>query len=120
MQMLVVDDDLDVQDMMAACLRTNGHTVLVADDAADALAEVERHGMPDAVVLNVAMPGTDGITLLHQLRQRVPNLPALFITGFWNSADHIRVSSGSVGCLSKPFTCADMFQAVRELSATAS
>ncbi|WP_165449381.1 response regulator [Krasilnikovia cinnamomea] len=117
MQMLVVDDDLHVQDLMAACLRTHGHTVLVADGAAAALAAVDRHGMPEAVVLDVTRPDADGVTLLHRLRQRVPGLPALLLTWSWKPADLAPVPPGNVGFLAKPFTYADLFRAVGELSA---
>ncbi|GAB1644693.1 response regulator [Krasilnikovia sp. MM14-A1259] len=119
MQILVVDDDLDTCDLIAACLRTHGHAVLVADGAAAALAAVDRHGMPEAAVLRVTLPGTDGITLLHRLRQRVPALPALFLTAFWDSVNLARIPDGGVGCLPKPFTGADLFRAVGQLSAAA-
>ncbi|GAB1688973.1 response regulator [Krasilnikovia sp. M28-CT-15] len=114
MQMLVVDDDVELRDVIAACLRSHGHSVLLADSADDAIAAVDRHGMPEAVVLET---GSDGDTLLHRLRQRVPNLPALVLTGLRNPADLARITSGRVGCLAKPFTGAELFRAVGKLSA---
>jgi len=69
LSVLVVDDDVHALELMAATLRTLGITGLVANDGAQALELLERH-QPDAVILDLVMPGMNGFDLLHRLRQR--------------------------------------------------
>jgi signal transduction histidine kinase/DNA-binding response OmpR family regulator len=66
---LVVDDDAGTLELMAATLHTLGIEAQVASSAAQALEMVEQHP-PDAVILDLVMPGMNGFDLLHELRAR--------------------------------------------------
>ena len=66
---LVVDDDAAALELMAATLSTLGIVGLVASSGAQALELLERHE-PDAVILDLMMPGMNGFDLLHNLRRR--------------------------------------------------
>jgi DNA-binding response OmpR family regulator len=111
----VVDDDADVGDLVALWLRGDGHTVFLADSAGAALTLADRHGVPDAVVLDVAMPGVDGVDLLGQLRSRFGRLPAVFLTVLWTAQDLARMRETGAEYLSKPCTADELRAVVRRL-----
>ncbi len=66
---LVVEDDREVRDMLREYLCTHGCEVLQAEDGAAMRSEIERH-LPDVVLLDVRLPGEDGLTLARYLRER--------------------------------------------------
>ncbi|PPK65463.1 response regulator [Actinokineospora auranticolor] len=115
-RVLVVDDDEDVRDLVARWLRADGHDVLAVDGGALALAAIERHGLPQVAVLDVDMPGMDGVDLLRQLRRADRYLPALFITVLWSGLDLARMRDAGAAYLPKPFTGMGLCAAVRRLA----
>ncbi|RZU53587.1 response regulator receiver domain-containing protein [Krasilnikovia cinnamomea] len=119
MHLLVVDDEVDIRDLIARWLRADGHHVIVADSAASALAAVDEYGMPQAAVLDVNMPDVDGIELLQLLRDRDPELPALFATAVWDSGVLERSGVAAGRHLPKPFTRAQLCAAVHDLTTSA-
>ena len=114
-RLLVVDDEPDMCDLLTRRLVREGHEILAADGAVTAWELVERHGMPDAVILDVDMPGTDGFALLEQLRGRDCALPALFITVLWHGDVHSRIQQLGAVFVAKPFTAAQLHTGVRRL-----
>jgi len=82
-RVLIVDDDPDVRLLLDVRLRQQGHLVLTAGCAAEALDLLAAKGPPDVVVLDVLLPGTSGLDLLVQLRSRpgLAALPAVFLSG---------------------------------------
>ncbi|MGI5245766.1 response regulator [Dactylosporangium sp. CA-139066] len=109
-RLLVVDDEPDVRDLIVKRLQADGHDVLAAEDGAAALAAVARHGLPEAAILDVDLPGMDGIELLQRLRRQRPDLPAMFLTVLWDGAVSVRVQATGALYVRKPFT-ADMLRA---------
>jgi CheY-like chemotaxis protein len=118
-RLLVVDDEVDILELVVRRLQPLGHEVRSADSAAAALASVERHGMPDAVVLDVSLAGADGFDLLEQLRERRPGLPALFLTVLWRGDVYDRIQAVGAGYAAKPFTVGQLQTAVATMLATA-
>ncbi|AGL16517.1 response regulator transcription factor [Actinoplanes sp. N902-109] len=112
---LVVDDEPDIRDLLVKRLGQDGHLVLPADGGAEALALVESRGVPDAVVLDLDMPGMDGFELLERLRGRHPQLPVLIVSVLWADDVHERVRHLSADFLAKPFTAAALTAGVRQL-----
>lgn len=106
---LLVDDDAAVRGVTAAQLSDLGYEVLEAGDAGEAIRSLESRGDVDAVLSDVAMPGTDGVTLAAELRRRRPGLPVLFMTGH---ADRDRLRGEAV--LDKPFTLHALAAALAE------
>jgi CheY-like chemotaxis protein len=102
-RVLVVDDDAQQAAALAALLRLEGVAASSEHIAAAALARslIEP---PDAIVLNVKMPGISGTELLAALRARYPDLPVLFLTGYEPHDPRLAaaLASGSVGYLAKP------------------
>ncbi|RLK53875.1 response regulator transcription factor [Actinokineospora cianjurensis] len=101
-RVLVVEDDTDVRDLVAQWLREDHHEVLAVESAVLALAAVERNGLPHAVVLDVAMPGMDGVDLLHRLREYDEHLPAIFLSVLWSAADVQRMRDARAVYVGKP------------------
>lgn len=114
-RLLVVDDEEDILDLVVRRMVQAGHQVLAADNAVLALALAEQHGAPDAVILDVDMPGMDGFMLLDRLRQRLPGLPALFLTVLWSGDVHTRMKNVDAGYLPKPFTATQLRAGVQQL-----
>jgi two-component system, NtrC family, nitrogen regulation response regulator GlnG len=102
-QILVVDDEQAVCWALERALRGEGHRVDVAPsaEAAFRLAAARR---PDAIILDVRLPGMDGLSALERLRQLSGDAPVIVITAFGNLATAVRaVEGGAFDYLAKPF-----------------
>src|SRR3954452_10201584 len=105
---LVVDDDPAVLRMLVRTLRAEGHEVEAAHDGGAALAAVERHA-PDAVVLDVAMPGLDGLAVCRRLRAGGLTAPVLLLTARDAVADRVAgLEAGADDYLVKPFAVEEL------------
>lgn len=120
-RVLVVEDDADIRELVALRLRGGGHqTVTVPDADADAaLALVAAKGAPEVAVLDVGLPGMDGMTLLAEMRTRadLPELPAIFLTARVNDNDVARGRAMGATYLTKPFIASALLSAVERLTA---
>ena len=78
---LIVEDQPDVRDLVSAFLRSKGYHVTAAPDGHEAVRELSDQA-PDAVILDVSMPGMDGIELLERIRSvtRWASLPVILLT----------------------------------------
>jgi CheY-like chemotaxis protein len=119
LRVLVVDDELDARDIMAATLEAAGARVKLAASAADAFAILEREPL-DVLVSDIAMPGEDGFALIRRVRSSgVPNLasiPAAAVTAFTSAEDRARVlAAGFHVYLAKPFEPAQLVRTVDRL-----
>ena len=79
---LLVDDDTRTAHRLARMLEEDGYLVEVFRDGADAVLRLERTPLPDVVVTDLMMPGTDGLTLMREARRRRPEMPVIFVTGY--------------------------------------
>jgi len=110
---LIVDDEPSICWAFSQFLTDEGHTVGVAATAEEGLrlAETDR---PDAVVLDVRLPGMDGLTALDLFRARVGPAPIVVVTAFGNLDTAVRaIEGGAFDYLVKPF---DLDQAAAVLS----
>jgi signal transduction histidine kinase len=103
---LLVDDNDEVSSTTARLLRGAGLSVTQSPSADAALLHLQRAGVPDVVLSDIAMPGTDGITFALLLRDRYPALPVLLTTGYADKLDEA-IASG-LRVLPKPVSPADM------------
>src|SRR6266403_1790390 len=107
-RILVVDDDPTVLRMLVRTLAAEGHEVEAAADGGAALAAVERHA-PDAVVLDVAMPGMDGLAVCRRLRAGGFTAPVLLLTARDAVADRVAgLEAGADDYLLKPFAVEEL------------
>jgi CheY-like chemotaxis protein len=89
-RVVVVDDVVDAAEALAATLELSGYRVWIATGGKEALALIEKH-RPHCVLLDVAMPGMDGLELSQQLRQRYgDDIVLIAVTG--REKDDERVS----------------------------
>src|SRR5688572_7895848 len=81
---LLVDDDHDLTDVLAAGLEASGFHVLTADTADTALATLQGEGKIDLLLTDLALPGKDGIEFLNEVRHnfKLSNLPVVVLSGF--------------------------------------
>lgn len=76
---LVVDDEPSLSELMSMGLRMAGWSVAVAADGPEAV-KLAKEFRPDVLVLDVMLPGVDGVELLGRIRAFAPEVPALFLT----------------------------------------
>lgn len=109
---LVVDDEPSICWGFRELLAEDGHDVTIASSAEEAL-EVAAHAAPDAVILDVRLPGRDGLSAISELRQRIGDVPIIIVTAFGNLDTAVRaVEQGAYDYLAKPF---DLEQAAEVL-----
>ncbi len=111
---LVVDDEAAVRDMMSQWLTTAGYQCASASAAVEALDVVDRQPSIDVALLDLAMPGEDGVWLARRLRERQNDLALIMCTG-WQSFD-AAVEGMRIGILDyllKPFTRTELMEAVQ-------
>ena len=114
MHILVVDDDPEIVSLVKRGLAYDGYTVDTASDGAEALARaLERE--PDLVVLDIMMPGIDGIEVSKRLRQ-ASDVPILMLTAKGTVADRVvGLDNGADDYLVKPFSLDELLARVRAL-----
>ena len=113
-RILVVDDDPMVATTVQRVLRPEGYEVEVALGGAQAL-EQARAQRPDLVVLDLMMPGIDGLEVCRQLRTEC-SLPILMLTARSGTVDRVRgLDTGADDYLVKPFAYAELLARVRAL-----
>ena len=102
-KILVVDDEQPILDLVSAYLRREGYEVLLAKDGPSGL-KAARVLQPDLLVLDVMLPGMDGLELLAQLR-RESNVYVILLTAKSDETDKvIGLSVGADDYLTKPFS----------------
>ena len=115
MKILVVDDDRAVRDSLDRALRLQGYEVVTAEHGLDALAKLPVED-PDALVLDVNMPGVDGFGVARRMRQDGDDRPILMLTA--RDAVDDRVEGLDVGAddyLVKPFALEELLARLRAI-----
>lgn len=113
---LVIDDEEAYVHAMGDVLAKYGYEVHTADSAERALARLAQV-VPDLILLDIRMPGTDGLMLLRMLRTNVGNaeFPILVVSGSVTPEESRRaLASGANGVLRKPFTSEQLRSALAE------
>jgi two-component system nitrogen regulation response regulator GlnG len=109
---LIVDDEEAVCWALQRALQHEGHTVAVAASAEQAFAQLARQ-KPDAILLDVRLPGMDGLTALPRFRQLAPEAPVIVITAFGSLPTAVgAVEGGAFDYLAKPFDLSAALDAV--------
>ena len=110
---LVIDDEEIMREILDALLTREGHTVRLAADAAEGL-ELARTMSFDAAIVDIMMPGMDGMTALDELKKIDDDLPVIMITAFASVESAINaMKRGAFHYITKPFKNDEVLAVVR-------
>ena len=114
-KILVIDDDARDRGLLVTVLEERGYEVILADNGGTGLMLCHRR-TPDAVVLDLNMPGIDGGTILRQLRILHPTLPVVVFSGL--SAEEVEqemLNQGATAFIQKAFSLDQLGLALQEV-----
>ncbi|HZJ29765.1 MAG TPA: response regulator transcription factor [Solirubrobacterales bacterium] len=113
-RVLIVEDDAEIADVLRRSLRNEGHEVSAAPDGEQALANAEQF-RPDLVILDLGLPGMDGIEVCRRLRDG-GDVPILILTARTETEDRvIGLDTGADDYLVKPFERQELLARIRAL-----
>src|SRR6266487_4816554 len=112
-RLLVVEDEPNILELLAASLRYAGFDVVTAAAGAEAVQAAQRH-RPDLIVLYVMLPDMDGFDVLHRLRGGGTRTPVVFLTARDSTDDKIRgLTLGGDDYVTKPFSLEELTARIR-------
>ena len=116
MRILVIDDEPIVAGLIAEGLRNEGYEEVVIANSGDEGLRVTEQDPPDAVFLDITMPGMDGIEVLRRIRERSPDLPVIILSG-WGSEAQLAAARelGVTDVLQKPAPLKNLSQTLARL-----
>jgi len=117
-KILVVDDERAVRESLRRALELEGYEIELAEDGRQALERLgsENGEEPDAVILDVLMPGMDGLEVCRTLRSQGSRLPILMLTARTQVEDRVEgLDAGADDYLTKPFALEELLARVRAL-----
>src|SRR3989440_11463329 len=115
MLVLVADDDRAVREALERALQLHGYEVALASDGDTALSAVDTR-TPDALVLDVMMPGLDGLDVTRRLRREGNRVPILLLTARDAVGDRVEgLDAGADDYLPKPFALEELLARLRAL-----
>jgi two-component system response regulator MprA len=117
-KILVVDDERAVRESLRRALELEGYEIELAADGQEALQLLETNGdaQPDAVILDVLMPGVDGLEVCRRLRRRGNRVPVLMLTARDEIENRVAgLDAGADDYVTKPFALEELVARVRAL-----
>ena len=117
MHIVIIEDEAAVAETLAEAVRGQGHTASVGRTGKEGLALLAEH-TPDAVFLDLVMPGLSGVELLREIRRDKPELPIVVVTG-WAGPEQLDEARrlGVTDIVEKPWALKYMGEALRNLGA---
>ncbi|WP_294330840.1 response regulator [uncultured Sphingomonas sp.] len=114
---LVVEDEDMVRAIAERALSRQGYSVVTAENGEVALETIETMDKPDLLVSDVVMPVMDGPSMARKVRERWPDLPILFMSGYAEEQLRRSIDLDNVAFLPKPFSVQQLAEAVQEILA---
>jgi two-component system response regulator MprA len=116
-KILVVDDERAVRESLRRALELEGYVIDLAEDGRAALAHFEEEeGQPDAVILDVLMPGLDGLEVCRRLRRSGVRVPVLMLTARDEVENRVGgLDAGADDYVTKPFALEELLARIRAL-----
>jgi two-component system, OmpR family, response regulator MprA len=116
MRILVVDDERAVRESLRRALELEGYDVELASDGEEALRRFDEPSSPDAAILDVLMPGIDGLEVCRRLRAAGNAVPVLMLTARAEIDSRVAgLDAGADDYLPKPFALAELLARLRAL-----
>ena len=117
MKILVVDDERAVRESLRRALELEGYEIALADDGNEALATLrDGEPQPDVVILDVLMPGVDGLEVCRRLRADGNHVPVLMLTARDEVENRVAgLDAGADDYVTKPFALEELLARVRAL-----
>ena len=113
---LVADDNEVAQRLCRRVLEKAGYAVLIAGDGLQAV-EMALAQRPAVILMDVAMPGIDGLEAMRRIKTQMPGMPVVIASAHSMASDRERfLAAGADSVLSKPFRLADLVSAVESLA----
>ena len=114
-KILIVDDEDSIRVSVAGILQDEGYTIHVASTGEEALSRVDEV-RPDMVLLDILMPGMDGLETLQHLKSRQPRLPVIMISGHGTMETAVKaIKLGAYDCLEKPLSMNNLVLMIRHV-----
>jgi two-component system response regulator MprA len=115
-KILVVDDERAVRESLRRALELEGYEIALAADGREALGRLEQNGRVDAVILDVLMPGLDGLEVCRRLRRSGSRVPVLMLTARDEVENRVAgLDAGADDYVTKPFALEELLARVRAL-----
>lgn len=112
-RILVVDDDPGIRSSLSRILRSLGHEIQVARDGFEAIGICEEFS-PDLLLIDIRMPGIDGVETFRRLRQQWPSLVAIFMSAYSSSEKSSEAEErGAISVLAKPLNLTRLMDLVQ-------
>ena len=116
MKILVVDDERAVRESLRRALELEGYEIELAGDGGEALSTLEDDEQPDAVILDVLMPGVDGLEVCRRMRAAGNAVPVLMLTARDEVENRVAgLDAGADDYVTKPFALEELLARVRAL-----
>ena len=115
MRLLIAEDDNDIRKALIALLQKNNYTVDGTDNGSDAYMFASQ-GQYDGIILDIMMPGLDGLEVLSKLRSEKNAVPVLLLTAKSEVEDRVKgLDAGADDYLPKPFSVSELLARVRAM-----
>jgi two-component system response regulator MprA len=115
-KILVVDDERAVRESLRRALELEGYEIELAGDGVEALSALAAGDDPDAMILDVLMPGIDGLEVCRRIRQNGSRLPVLMLTARVEVENRVAgLDAGADDYVTKPFALEELLARVRAL-----
>src|SRR3954469_5896994 len=115
-KILIADDERAVRESLQRALELEGYEIELAADGREALERLEHDAQPDAVVLDVLMPGMDGLEVARTMRRSGSRVPILMLTARTQVEDRVEgLDAGADDYVTKPFALEELLARLRAL-----